>query len=145
MAKREPRQFLGSLLHIKKNFGLERKQRTSISKWACLRDTDFTMPSCIDDGRILIDQTPPLSEVGYQLYKLLPRQAEETDPCAKVFGIAGNLDQRFSAETHQQRVDELIVLQCKQCQEARHRENQNEKSGSIPLSHRFLTRDRNSV
>lgn len=40
------------------------------------------------------------------------QEAEETDLGAKVFGIAGNLDQRFGTETQQQGVDKLLVLQC---------------------------------
>ena len=49
--------------------------------------------------------------------------AEEADLGAQEFGIAGDLDQRFSAEAQQQRVDEFLVLQCELCQETRHREN----------------------
>jgi hypothetical protein len=49
--------------------------------------------------------------------------AEETDLGAQVFGIAGNLDQRFSTETEQQRVDQFLVLQCERRQEMGHGED----------------------
>ena len=45
--------------------------------------------------------------------------AEEADLGAETFGIASDLDQRFSAGAEQQTVDEFLVLQCKGCQEAR--------------------------
>jgi hypothetical protein len=48
---------------------------------------------------------------------------EEADLGTQVFRVAGNLDQRFSAETQQQWVDEFLVLQCELCQKPRHREN----------------------
>jgi len=49
--------------------------------------------------------------------------AEEADLSSQEFGIAGDLNQRFSAEAKQHRVNELLVLQCKLSQETRHCEN----------------------
>ena len=44
-------------------------------------------------------------------------------PWIRALHNTGNLDQRFSAETQQQCVDEFLVLQCELCQKPRHREN----------------------
>ena len=64
-------------------------------------------------------------DMGMMLELLSPsvEHTEESNLGTQVLGIAGNLDQGFSAQTHQQRVDELLVLQRKLCQETRHREN----------------------
>ena len=48
---------------------------------------------------------------------------EEANLGTQVFGIAGDLDQSISAQTQQQRVNELLVLECELCQETRHGEN----------------------
>jgi len=62
--------------------------------------------------------------VGMMLHLLSPgvEHAEETNLGTQEFGIAGNLDQRFSTETQQQRIDQFLVLQCERRQEMRHRE-----------------------
>lgn len=51
-------------------------------------------------------------DVGMVLELLSPgmEHAEEANLGTQVFGIAGDLDQSFSAQTQQQRVNELLVL-----------------------------------
>ena len=51
------------------------------------------------------------------------KHAEEADLSSQEFGIAGDLSQRFSAEPHQHRVDEFLVLQCELRQKRGHRED----------------------
>src|SRR5437762_8235994 len=53
-------------------------------------------------------------DMGMMLQSLIPgmEHAEEADLCAKVAGIAGDLQQGFGAGVKQQVVDQSLVLQC---------------------------------
>ena len=46
--------------------------------------------------------------------------AEKANFSSQEFGITSDLNQCFSAETKQDCVDELLVLQCQLCQKRRH-------------------------
>ncbi len=63
--------------------------------------------------------------VGMVFQPLSPgvEHAEEANFGAETFGVSGDLDEGFSTEPQQQRVDEFLVLQCELSQKPRHREN----------------------
>ena len=48
----------------------------------------------------------------HQLLSPTMKHAEEANFRSQEFGITGDLNQRFSAEPKQHRVDEFLVLQC---------------------------------
>jgi len=58
-----------------------------------------------------------------QLLSPTMKHAEEADFRSQAFGISGDLNQRFSAESEQHRVDELLVLQRELRQESGHCED----------------------
>jgi len=55
-----------------------------------------------------------------QLLSPTMKHAEEANFRSQEFGIAGDFNQRFSAEAKQHRVDELLVLQCELRQKRGH-------------------------
>lgn len=54
--------------------------------------------------------------VVFQFLSPCMENAEESDLGAEMFGIASDLDQRFSAGTEQEAIDESFVLECKRRQ-----------------------------